>query len=170
MLRNSNRADEDQRLAVAVKQGNQQSFGLLYDKYAPALSGIIIRIANNEKQAEEILNITFVKVWNQIAAFNSSKTSLFVWLINIARQAAFDEIKSVQAKNPPYIIPVYEANEKEPANSSPMNGKNQSSSFDLVYYKGLNFTEAAAKLHITVAELTNNIRMTIENRKEKEVL
>ncbi len=170
MWHNSIRADDDQRLAVSVKQGNRQSFGLLYDKYAPALSGIISRIANNEKLAEVILNKTFVKLWNQMVTFNSSKTSVFTWLINIARQTAFDEVKSEQKKNPPYDNPVYEENKNGFKNSSPINGQNLTSSFDLVYYKGLNFNEAATELDITVAELKTDIRIIINKLKEKEVL
>ena len=170
MLRSSNRVNEDEWLGVSLKQGNQQSFGLFYDKYAPAISGIIIRIVNDEKMAEEILNLAFVNAWNQIASFNSSKTSLFSWLINIARQTAFDEIKSVHAKNLQYTNSVYEANTDGSLNNALINDKNQTSSFDLVYYKGLNFTQAAAELQITVPELINNIKMTIENLKEKEVL
>ena len=94
MLHNIIRTDNDLRLAVSVKKGNHQSVGLLYDKYASALSGIISRITNNEKLAEEILNITFVKLWNQIGTFNSSNTSLFTWLINITRQTAFYDIRT----------------------------------------------------------------------------
>ena len=157
-------------LAVSVKKGNHQSVGLLYDKYAPALSGIISRITNNEKLAEEILNITFVKLWNQTGTFNSSKTSLFTWLINMARQTAFDQVKSEQEKNPSYDNPVYEENKSGFKNSAPIKGQNLRSPFDLIYYNGLNFNETATELHITVAELKTDIRMIIKKLKEKEVL
>ncbi len=156
MLNNFIGPDEDVNLAVSVNQGNQQSFGKLYDKYAPALFGIISRIVNDKKLAEEILNAAFVNTWNQVATFNASKTSLFTWLISIARQTALDEIKSEQFKNPLYSNPVYEENKK--------------SAFDLVYYKGLNCIEAAAQLNITVEELKADIKMTIKNMKEKEVV
>ena len=170
MWHHSTRTDDDIGLAVSVKQGNLQSFGLLYDKYAPALSGIISSIADNKKLAEEILNISFVKVWNQIASFNTSNTSLLTWLINITRQTAFDEIVPKPKKNPPCDNPVYEVNKNRHKNSSSGNGQNLTSSFDLVYYKGFNFNEAASVLQISIAELKTNIRMTIKNLKETKVL
>ena len=92
MIGNSIGAADDLRLAVAIKKGDQQSLGLLYDKYAPALSGIISRIVNEEILAEKILNLTFVKAWNDVAAFNSCSSSLFSWLIKIVRQTAFEEL------------------------------------------------------------------------------
>ncbi len=162
MLSNSIRADDDLLLAAYVKQGNQQYFRLLYDKYAPALFGIISRISNNEKMAEEILNIAFIKVWNQRASFNSSKTSLFSWLMAIARQTAFDEIKSEQAKNLEDNNSVYGITKTHLKDDSLIQGQNQSA-FDLVYYKGLTYLEAATKLNMTVAELITNLRMTIKN-------
>lgn len=56
MRHNSIRTDGEIGLGVSVKQGNRQSFGLLYDKYAPALYGIIRMIAGNKKLAEKILS------------------------------------------------------------------------------------------------------------------
>lgn len=170
MFRNSNRTYDDLQLAVAIKQGNQQSFGLLYDKYAPALLGIIIRIANNQRKAEEILSHVFVKVWNQIASFNSSNTSLFSWLIQLTRQTAFDEIKAEQTKNSADNNSVYKAAKNASGSNLPLSRKNSLSSFELIYYKGLNFTEAASALQITVTELTNNLKMEIETLKEKEII
>jgi RNA polymerase sigma-70 factor, ECF subfamily len=157
MTDNSIRADEDQRLAFSIKQRNGESFSILYDKYAPALLGIIKKIVNNEKLADEILKSTFVKVWNQAASFNDSKSSLFTWLINLARQTAVEEIKPAPEKN--LLNDNYLYEEKTNGMS---NGQNKQSAFDLIYYAGLSCTEAAAKLHITVAELKTNIRMKIK--------
>ncbi len=84
MLHNSTGADEDLQLDNAVKHGNQQSLGIFYDKYAPALYGISSRIVNEGKRAEKILNDSFINAWNQMDAFNPSNSSVFSWLIAIA--------------------------------------------------------------------------------------
>jgi DNA-directed RNA polymerase specialized sigma24 family protein len=168
MIHNSIMADEDQGLAVSVKQGNWQSFGIAYDKYAPALLGIIKRIVNNEQLADEILQSTFVKAWQQVAAFNASKSSLFTWLINLARQTAFEAIKPAQVKNPAYSTPVYEDNNNGVYNNSHGKGQNQRSAFDLLYYMGLSCREAATELNITVEELKNMVRMKIKKLQLKK--
>lgn len=153
---------EDQRLAVSVKQGNVQAFGMLYDKYAPALLGIIKRIVDNEQLADEILKSTFVKVWQQVAAYNASQISLFTWLINLARQTAVEETKPAQVKNPQDNKAVYDDKKYGINNNLYSTGQNQRSAFDLLFYAGLSSIEAAEQLHITVAELKNNIRMKIK--------
>lgn len=156
MIGNSIGAADDLWLAVAIKKGDQQSLGLLYDKYAPALSGIISRIVNEEVLAEKILNLTFVKAWNDVAAFNSCSSSLFSWLIKIVRQTAFEELTLEQEQNPQRSNLVYEAHQK--------------SAFDLVYYKGLTYNEAATVLQLSVTEVKANIKMTTENMKENTVV
>lgn len=160
------RADEDLELAVSLKRGKQQSLAVLYDKYAPALTGIITRIIKDESLVEKVLNNSFVKAWNQISAFNPSNNSLFSWLINIARQTAFEEIRSGNNRDVQKNIlitnnAVYKAQK---------NGSGRESAFELIYYKGLNYLEAATVLHITLAEVKTSIRTTLENMKKKTIV
>ncbi len=152
-------AEEDQRMMLLLKKGNQQALGLLYDQYAPALLGIIVRIINNREQAEKILHTVFVKAWNGKDSYNGSGLSLFTWLINIARQSAFEVMKTNAEKNLSGSYPVYEAPEK---------GISNNAAFNLVYYKGFTFSDAATALHLPVSVVTTNIRMMIQNRQEKK--
>ncbi|MDZ4808057.1 MAG: hypothetical protein SGI96_07270 [Bacteroidota bacterium] len=59
MLSHLHSAEENQRLVVLLKKGNQQALGLLYDKYAPALFGIIVRITNDQELAEKFYILSF---------------------------------------------------------------------------------------------------------------
>jgi RNA polymerase sigma factor (sigma-70 family) len=164
MIANFNRNEEDQRLAIAVKRRDQQSLGLLYDKYAPALMGIISRIVNNHEIAEEVLRTTFLKLWDQIGSFDASKSSFFSWLINLARRTAQDEWKSTQFKNPPPVDTVYKQGSMGDADRS-FEEITQDAAFDLVYYRGLSCDEAAARLNISVESLRTNMRAAIQNLK-----
>ncbi len=170
MLTKSLPANEDQHLAVSVKQGNIHTLGFLYDKYAPALMGIINRIINNKVQAEEILQITFVKIRDQIDLFDSSTSSLFTWLINIARQSAFDKSKSDNLKDQGFIDTLNKQNINNIEEDLSFPGSIQKLSFDLIYYKGLNCNEAAAELKIPVDELKKNIRIAIKNLNKIEAV
>ncbi len=169
MFKDSFRTDEDQGLAVSMKQGDQQSLGLLYDKYSPALMGIISRIAGNAELAEEILQNSFVRIWNQIGSFNPSETSLFTWMMNMARHSAFEEIKAEHSKNPGVSDTVYKGIKKMPNEDLSYPGAIQKAAFDLIYYKGLNCKEAAASLNISVDDLRINIRAEIKKLKEIQV-
>ena len=146
--------------------GNKQSFDVLYDKYAPALSGLITKIVNDASLVEKVLYSSFVKAWNQLPAFSPANNSLFTWLLNIARQTAFEEIRSdsyqqKQEKIPKGKSPVYK-------DSKP--GIQKESSFDLVYYKGLNFMEVASALNITLEDVKASIRKAMEKMKQQAII
>ncbi len=147
---------DDLQLAVLIEEGDQQSMDYLYDKYSAALNGIIYRIITNKHLAEDCLTATFVKAWNDIAAFQRSGTSLFTWLLNIARQSALEVIKQEEKRNS--------------GDHNLVSAHEQAySAFELVYFKGLSLMQAAELSGITVTELKTNLRMELQNRKDKTV-
>ena len=64
----------------------------LYDRYAPALLGIIARIISDEKEAVKLLEVTFTKVCSEIDRFKPEKQPIFTWLLTIARNTALDAV------------------------------------------------------------------------------
>jgi RNA polymerase sigma-70 factor (ECF subfamily) len=147
--------EDDLQLATFIEERNQQSMDYFYEKYSPALYGIIYRITNNKHLAEEGLTATFVKALNDIATFPDSGTSLFTWLLKLARQSAFEVIAQEREKNSGAHNFVY--------------GNDQHySAFELVYFKGLSVMQAAKLSGITVIELTTNLRMDLQNMKDKK--
>jgi RNA polymerase sigma factor (sigma-70 family) len=85
-------------LIEGVKNRDQKVFERLYDNYSGALLGVVLRIVNDQGQAEEILQEVFVKIWNNIGGYDPSKARLFTWMLNIARNAAIDATRSKQYK------------------------------------------------------------------------
>ena len=156
--------DEDTRLVVAVQAGDQQSFSLLYDKYAPALFGIISKILDNEHLAEETLQQTFVNVWNKITRYKNSNSSFFTWLIDMARKTAFEELQSNAAKNHHYSNTVHEA-----ANRGISTKDTDTIVFDMVYNKKLSCIEVATVLNMSIDEVKRNIRKAVQRLRENIV-
>lgn len=66
----------------------------LYDHYSAALFGVVVRIVKQEAVAEEVLQDIFLKIWDRIQYFDSSKGRLFTWMLNIARNQAIDKTRS----------------------------------------------------------------------------
>jgi DNA-directed RNA polymerase specialized sigma24 family protein len=146
---------DDRQLAVFIEQKNQQCMDYFYDKHSPALYGIIYRITNDKHVAEECLTATFIKAWNEIAAFRDFGTSLFTWLLNLARQSAFEATKQEPETNSASHNFVYGSDQHH-------------SAFELVYFKGLSIMQAAELSGITETELKNNLRMDVQNMKDKK--
>lgn len=86
-------------LVAELKAHKTAALDYLYDNYSGALYGVILRIVQIEETAEEVLNDVFIKAWKQIAKYDTSKGRLYTWLVNIARNAAIDKIRSKELKN-----------------------------------------------------------------------
>jgi len=81
-------------LVKLLQQQNEKAFAYLYDHYAAALYGIINSIVTNREIANDVLQVVFVNIWKKIESYDSQKGRLFTWMLNIARNAAIDEIRS----------------------------------------------------------------------------
>ncbi|MEP7170642.1 MAG: sigma-70 family RNA polymerase sigma factor [Bacteroidota bacterium] len=88
----------EEELVSLLKSKNTSAFSTLYDNYSAALYGVVLRIVEKEEIAEDILQESFVKIWNKIDSYDHSKGKLFTWMLNIARNTAIDELRSAQHK------------------------------------------------------------------------
>lgn len=55
---------------------------------------MIHRIITEEEIAEEVLQDTFLRIWDRIQAYDPAKGKLFTWMLNIARNLAIDKTRS----------------------------------------------------------------------------
>lgn len=83
----------------AVQHGDSEAFGRLYDQYAGALNGVIMKIVSSGEIAEEVLQDAFVKIWKAAASFDPAKGRAFTWMLNIARNAAIDRVRSADHRD-----------------------------------------------------------------------
>ncbi|MEQ8702578.1 MAG: sigma-70 family RNA polymerase sigma factor [Phaeodactylibacter sp.] len=77
---------------------NQRGITLLYEHYSPALYNIILRIVQSEEIAEETLQDSFLKIWDNFSKYDPEKGRLFTWMVRICRNLAIDKIRSSQFK------------------------------------------------------------------------
>lgn len=84
----------EEALIAGLKSRNKSAFDYLYDHYSAALYGVISRIITNEDIAEEVLQDAFLRIWDRIDNYDSSKGRLFTWMLNIARNLAIDKTRS----------------------------------------------------------------------------
>ena len=84
----------EQELVALLQQRNEKAFSYLYDNYCGALYGIVNSILSDGEIANDVLQNVFVNIWRKIESYDSSKGRLFTWMLNIARNAAIDEVRS----------------------------------------------------------------------------
>ena len=87
-------AKDERFLIEALKRHDAEALSYLYDHYAAALKGVILRIVRHEDVAEEVLQDVFLKIWDKINSYDAEKGRLFTWMLNIARNQAIDKTRS----------------------------------------------------------------------------
>jgi RNA polymerase sigma factor (sigma-70 family) len=86
-------------LVMLLKQRQQPAFNYLYDNYSGALFTIILNVLSDRELASDVLQEVFIKVWRQIDSYDETKGRLFTWMMNIARNASIDTLRSKDFKN-----------------------------------------------------------------------
>jgi RNA polymerase sigma-70 factor (ECF subfamily) len=81
-------------LLEATSRGDRAAFQRLYEATAPKLFGIILRITSNRSVAEEVLQETYIKVWQNAERFTPEAGKPITWLAAIARNRAIDRIRT----------------------------------------------------------------------------
>lgn len=92
----SNLKHTESQLVSLLKNKDQQAFNYLYDNYAGALYGVIIKVIGTEDIAQDVLQEVFVKIWKGIGHYDDSKGRLYTWMLNIARNSAIDVLRSAK--------------------------------------------------------------------------
>lgn len=169
MLDYSIRKSEDEILVQGLRNGCKVSLGKVYDNYSPVIFGIICKMTGNKQQAEDILRMTFVKVWNQITTFDSTLSTLPSWMIRIARSTTLEEINS--RKKTEIQIGTTNNNVSEEVNK--FNGLvteiDPKELLDLIYYKGFCYDEIASRYSVTTDQVKLIIRNAVSNLKEESI-
>jgi len=81
-------------LVSLLKERQQPVFSYLYDNYSGALFSVINAIIPDKDTAGDVLQEVFVKIWKQSATYDATKGRLFTWMMNIARNASIDMLRS----------------------------------------------------------------------------
>ena len=84
----------EHELVVLLNEQSNDAFNYLYDHYSAALFTIITQIIPDKDTAGDVLQEVFVNIWRKINTYDSAKGRLFTWMLNIARNAAIDKIRS----------------------------------------------------------------------------
>jgi RNA polymerase sigma-70 factor (ECF subfamily) len=89
----------EQELTALLKNKDQAAFARLYDSYSGAIYSIIQQIVKDEELASDILQEVFINIWRKIEMYDAEKGRLFTWMLNIARNASIDMLRSRGYRN-----------------------------------------------------------------------
>lgn len=162
-------------LVRALKGRETTAIKALYDMYSGALLGVISRIVLQPEVAEDLLQETFIKIWNSAESYDSSKGRLFTWMINIARNLSIDKLRSKDFRNSSKNqdiennVDFIDAQKKVSFNADTLGLRDMVTALkpefnhvlDMVYFKGYTHVEAAEELNLPLGTVKTRIRMAI---------
>ncbi len=88
----------DEALLAALVAGEAEALGVLYDRHAPFVFAILLRILRDRDGAEELLQEVFLRVWQQATTFDEARGSVRCWMNGIAHNLALNELRRRQRR------------------------------------------------------------------------
>lgn len=85
---------EDLQLMAKVAGRDQSAFEQLYDRFAPVVYTMVLRIVRSPEAAEDLLQEIFLAIWNKSSLFSEARGSVYTWIMSLARNRSLDFLKS----------------------------------------------------------------------------
>ena len=168
---------EDESCLRRIASGDQAAAAHLYDRHARPLYSLILRILENETEAEDVLQDAFAQAFRQAARYDSRRGAVAAWLLTIARSRAIDRLRArrtrVEARTGE-IQTLDEMPDAQPDAASTMLDEERSRlvrqalgelpllqrmAIELAYYEGLSHSEIAERLEQPLGTVKTRIRL-----------
>jgi RNA polymerase sigma-70 factor, ECF subfamily len=174
----------DAELARRLQRRDPNAMADLYDRFGRLAWSVIVAIVHDAATAEDLVQETFLRVWNQAHAFEPGRGALGPWLLAVARNRAIDHVRSKSARmdRNAYELDVREHPslfvnmEREVLNSdaarvirkaiSTLNEKQQKV-IELAYYEGLSQTEMADRMGEPLGTVKTWVRTALKHLREE---
>jgi len=171
-IKKTTELDESARLAELLgRVANQEmsAFRELYDSHAGLLMSVIQSVLKNSAESEDILQDSFLAIWNKAEMYQPHLGKPTSWMITIAKNKAYDRYRKLVRKSegmkvlkdnwvtPDIVQPPKLENEKLAQGFNELN-VDQKEAIELVFYDGYTQQEAAEKLNTPLGTVKARIR------------
>jgi len=171
-------------LARRLQSRDAGAMGELYDRYGRLVYSLILRIVRNSAAAEDLVQETFLRVWNRMQGFDQERGALGPWVLTVARNRAIDYLRSADGRMSAGSLeldrlehPGQFCNFEDQAMSLDRARRlkeafekltpNQKTVVELAYYEGLSQTEMAERLQQPLGTVKTWIRSALKVLREQ---
>lgn len=84
---------EDEELLVAVGRGDRRAARELMRRTTPRILGLANRLLNDPVEAEDIVQETFIRVWNAAERWQPGRAKVSTWISRIAINLCYDRMR-----------------------------------------------------------------------------
>ena len=164
---------EDLHLLGRVAAGDRDAFARLFDRHASVALGLLTRLLGERGSAEEVLQETFLQVWQQARRYQPRLARPRAWILMMARSRALDRLRAQGARerreaavarwdstaSPPVATANLESEERRRAVAAALETlpAEQRQAIELAFFGGLTHTEIAARLAAPLGTVKSRI-------------
>jgi len=89
-----------ENLLARIARQDVDALSELYDRYAPRIYGLMLRIFSSREAAELVLREVFTRLWSESARLSQGGGSVVAWLVVTARDRAVEQLRAQRAIPP----------------------------------------------------------------------
>lgn len=89
-------AQSDKQLMMQVIKNDMAAYKTLYERYKRSVLGLSYKILGDQAAAEEVMQETFWRIWNNASSFNIQRGTFPNWMFGIARNLSIDILRRGQ--------------------------------------------------------------------------
>jgi RNA polymerase sigma-70 factor (ECF subfamily) len=86
--------DDEAALVRAIAAGSTDALAALYDRHVDSIFATVMRGTDDRQLAEEVVQDTFLALWDRAELFDPAMGSLGTWLRTIARNRTIDRLRA----------------------------------------------------------------------------
>lgn len=169
------RPDTGEGLHDRLVAGEESALAEVYDRYAPLVHGLALRVTGNWAAAQDVTQEVFVQVWEHPARFDPARGELRAWIGVIAHRRAVDWVRREVAQRRNAALPADRAG--TPAEPGPAEEvlaaevcarvrlavdalpEPQRAAVRLAYFEGHSYRQVAAALGIPEGTAKSRLRL-----------
>lgn len=160
-------------LIERLKNGDKNALYPLYDKYSGALFGIIVRMCRDKGLAEDLLQESFIKIWEKVEYYEPDKGKFYTWAYRICRNTTLNHLRKFSPLIQKEDLSVYK-NIKDEVPSEEyerLNGvikklePHHQEAIRLVYFKGFTHKEAHEFMDVPLGTFKSYVRQALSRLK-----
>ncbi len=169
-------------LLARTALADQRAFAELYRLTSAHLYAVALRILRESAAAEEVLQESFVSIWNHAGSYVSARSQPYTWLTSIVRNRCLDQLRrrdldtvtiddedegmTLRDEGPtPLELLVSGADALAVKGCVDALEADQKQALALAFYRGLSHAELAAHLHQPLGTVKSWVRRGLERLK-----
>ena len=157
--------------------GDAKALSVLYDAYGGALYHVILKMCNDRNLANDILQESFITIWNNANSYNPKLGRFYTWAYRIVRNKTLNAMRSKNYLIQKDDISVYDNKESNEGNEAvnvneELHGalnklaEHHKKAIELVYFNGLTHREAHTEMGVPLGTFKSYIQQALRELKK----